>query len=175
MFGIVTRNYYNRKVTTMFDDFIFAFDFDGTLVRKTKFISIEENDKNFETFKFFINPNAFSLNWTIVTSRPEVDLEKLKDCCIRNQALPTYDIRCQFGKSIPEVKNHLEYEIKANHLIELGNIYNKRMVYIDNDSNVRNMVAKSCKEIKPDNDILFKDMITMFSYFCKESLKKGII
>ena len=171
MFGIVTRNFFNRKVNMKFDDYLFAFDFDGTLVKSTKFINQETNDQNFKEFKLFINPDAFEINWCIVTSRPKCDIEKLKECLQRNQAFGYQGIYHQ-PYDIPVCKCREEYSIKADHLINLCNSQKRRLVYVDNSENVRLMVEKELHDKVPDNDVLFKDTVTLFKYFVKGEFDK---
>jgi len=154
-----------------FDEYLFAFDFDGTLVKSTKFISPEFNDKNFKEFKLFINPDAFEINWCIVTSRPRTDKEKLVECLRRNKA-ENYLTICHQDYDIPVVKCDEEYRIKADHLLNLENTFKKRVVYVDNSEHVRLMVEKSVKELNSDYDILFKDSVTLFKYFVKGEFDK---
>lgn len=172
MFGIVTRNYLNQKDIMHFNDYLFAFDFDGTLVKSTKFINQERNDQDFKEFKLFINPDAFEINWCIITSRPEPDVRKLKECLSRNQAFNYIDVLYQ-PYDIPVVKCDKEYEIKAIHLQSLINKYpDKRIVYVDNSEHVRLMVRKALHNILPNNNVLFKDTVTLFKYFVKGEFDK---
>ena len=171
MFGIVTRNFFNRKVIMRFNDYIFAFDFDGTLVKSTHFENIEKNRQNFKEFKMFLNPDAFELNWCIVTSRPKTDLPLLKECLIRNQATNYIDLLTQ-PYDVPVTKCDEEYTIKAKHLINIGNRSKKRVVYVDNSEHVRLMVKKALHDINPDNDVLSKDTLTLFKYFIKGEFDK---
>lgn len=155
-----------------FNDYLFAFDFDGTLVKTTKFINQETNDQNFKEFKLFINPDAFEINWCIITSRPKQDISKLIECLKRNQAFNYQGIFHQ-PYDIPVVKCDEEYHIKAVHIHKLMNsIPDKRIVYVDNSENVRLMVRKALHDIIPDNNVLFKDTVTLFKYFVKGEFDK---
>lgn len=154
-----------------FDSYIFAFDFDGTLVKSTKFINQETNDQNFKEFKLFINPDAFEINWCIVTSRPKSDKQKLIECLRRNQASSYRDIFCQ-PYDIPVVHCPEEYEIKARHLADLATCEKRRIVYVDNSEHVRLMVRKALHDLLPKNDVLFKDTLTLFKYFVKGEFDK---
>ena len=154
-----------------FNDYIFAFDFDGTLVKSTHFENIEKNRQNFKEFKMFLNPDAFELNWAIVTSRPKTDIKLLKECLERNQAVNFKALLTQ-PYDIPVTKCDEEYTIKARNLFKLHKDTQKRVVYVDNSEHVRLMVRKACYDQNRDNDFLFKDTVTLFNHFVKGEFDK---
>lgn len=157
-----------------FNDYIFAFDFDGTLVKSTHFENTEKNRQNFKEFKMFINPDAFELNWCIITSRPKADIPLLKECLDRNQASNYIGLFTQ-PYDVPHTKCEEEYLIKARHILSFKKnpmFRVKRVVYVDNSENVRLMVKKALHVIDPDNDVLFKDTLTLFKYFIKGEFDK---
>lgn len=157
-----------------FNDYIFAFDFDGTLVKLTHFENHEKNIQNFKEFKLFINPDAFELNWCIVTSRPKSDLGLLQECLHRNLATNYVGLYTQ-PYDVPVTRCDEEYRIKAHHLKNLNNnsrCRDKRVVYVDNSERVRLMIKKTMNELYPNNDVLFKDTVTLFKYFVQGEFKK---
>lgn len=139
----------------MFNSTIFAFDFDGTLVKNTKFIDPQTNDKHFNEFKLFVNPSAFDVNWTIVTSRPIVDRIKIEMVLDKCNAKPTYPIMTQIY-DIPKVKCDEEYQIKVDHFISLVDMYHpSAVVYIDNSQKVLSKITECYN--KPENKKRFNN------------------
>lgn len=121
------------------DKTIFAFDFDGTLVPDTKFVSLEQCIKDFETFKTIINPDRFNIKWCIVTSRPIQDKFRLIDCLRRNNLTEWIDIFTQPVYGTPFVKCDKEYEIKVENLNRFAQIFPEcdTICYVDNSKRVR--------------------------------------
>lgn len=151
----------------MFDSTIWAFDFDGTLVKSTKFVDAVTNDKHFNEFKLFVNPSAFDVKWTIVTSRPIVDRIKIEMVLDKCNAKPTYPIMTQIY-DVPKVKCEEEYQIKLDHIISLVDAYNpKSIIYIDNSVYVCAKIFEQYK--KPENLKKFNNTSFHWAslrYFC---------
>ena len=144
----------------MFDNTIWAFDFDGTLVKSTKFVDVPTNDRHFNEFKLFINPSAFDVKWTIVTSRPIVDRIKIEMVLDKCNAKPTYPIMTQIY-DVPKVHCEEEYQIKIDHFITLADMYHpKQIIYIDNSEDVMFKIHKQFQ--KPQN----KSRFGMTSFCC---------
>ena len=162
MFGIVMKNYSNRKDITMFNKYMFIFDFDGTLVPQTKFTDWETNQKNFEKFKLYINPDAFNINWCIVTSRPKCDIVKLRDCLIRNQARNYYDVYTQ-PYDIPKIHCDEEFEIKAKHIKSIVTYSSLIPVYVDNSKHVRDSVLGMYHKLYPSEHLMCFSMKKLMS------------
>lgn len=138
----------------MFDNVIWAFDFDGTLVKNTKFVDTATNDKHFNEFKLFVNPSAFQVRWTIVTSRPIVDRIKIEMVLDKCNAKPSYPIMTQIY-DVPKVHCDEEFQIKIDHFISLIDAYNpKQLFYIDNSMLVRSKIIEFYK--KDENFKKFK-------------------
>lgn len=118
---------------------IFAFDFDGTLVPDTKFVSLEQCIKDFETFKTIINPDRFDIKWCIVTSRPIQDKFRLIDCLRRNNITEWIDVFTQPVYGTPFVKCDKEYDIKVENLNRFAQIFPDcdTICYVDNSKRVR--------------------------------------
>ena len=132
----------------MFDNAIWAFDFDGTLVKNTKFVDVPTNDKHFNEFKLFINPSAFDLNWTIVTSRPIVDRIKIEMVLDKCNAKPTFPIMTQIY-DVPKVQCEEEYQIKIDHFKNLFEAYHPQyLIYVDNSWKVIDSITSIMKSDK---------------------------
>lgn len=132
----------------MFNKYMFMFDFDGTLVQQTKFIDWKTNQKNFEKFKLYINPDAFNINWCIVTSRPKCDIDRLHDCLVRNQANGYYGLYTQ-PHDIPRIHCDEEFQIKAEHIKSIVVDTSLVPVYVDNSKHVRDSVLNMYHRMYP--------------------------
>ena len=76
-------------------NWLWVFDFDGTLVKQTNFVDPVQNIHDYFDFKVAVNPSAFGVDWTIVTSRPGRDRSFVKWVLKESNADPTYPILTQ--------------------------------------------------------------------------------
>lgn len=153
-----------------FDDTLFAFDFDGTLVPDTKFVSEEQCIKNFKTFKLSINPDFYKIKWAIVTSRPLQDKFRLVDCLRRNNSTDFIEIFTQPIYGTPIIKCQEEYDIKLNNLKAYADLFPncKHIYYVDNDESVRQSVVNSYY-IQNGNPIVDLTAISISKFITKMS------
>lgn len=145
MYGIVIKNFFNRKVIMYF------FDFDGTLVKETKFKNEVQNICDYFSFKLAINPDAFETQWSILTSRPAQDRCFIEWVCKNSNAFPKYIITQ--GEGIPVVGTDTEFLWKSARLCDYkGDNPYSPVIYIDNKKSVRNKVKQFCDDAKLEID-----------------------
>lgn len=125
----------------------YLFDFDGTLVKNTKFINPDTNFECFKNFKLFVNPSAFEIDWGIITNRPKIDRNLILCCLYKNNAsadmVLTYD-----GPMPPPSKLYDIAKYKNDYLRKVVGHYNsderinEYVYYVDNDEKMRNEMIK---------------------------------
>jgi len=141
------------------DNILFIFDFDGTLVQQTKFVDNVTNIVQFMGFKLAVNPSAFNIKWTIVTSRPIQDFPLIEDCLRRNNASITYPVMAQNLK-VPEVGNQEELNFKIKCINYCKNKYSKNIIYVDNNSDL-------CEKITQTDPTILCINIVDFLVMCR--------
>lgn len=125
----------------MNDKIIYVFDFDGTLVKQTRFQTIAQNYKDFLEFDVFINPGAFNVEWQILSSRPAQDLWLLDHVIHRFNLKPTQIT--VMDSDDPKYNSEQEFNWKLYHLSQLKlKNPDKLIIYVDNSICHRDWLSK---------------------------------
>lgn len=124
---------------------IYAFDFDGTLVRKTTYSEYQKYGKcvnpdinvlyDFLSFKPFIDPGVFGVPWFILTSRPLMDKRLIHFVIDRYNMKPMKVITQNSLDTLRSGDEEIEWKKDI-----LGVLYTKEsmkehrnLIYVDND------------------------------------------
>lgn len=123
------------------DKKLYVFDFDGTLVKQTRFQNLAQNYKDFLEFEIFINPTAFCDNWQILSSRPHQD-EWLVESVINRFNLHPNKITVMESDD-PMYNTEIEYGWKLTKLKQIINDNpTKSVIYVDNSIAHRNWLSE---------------------------------
>ena len=134
-------------------NFLYLFDFDGTIVGSDGWIGFFKNIKlSFQ--KLYINPAQLDIRWCLLTSRPKIDYSIIKLICWYHKLKPrqiftgptwTYKFKNkteEVNYKVSFIKNILNGKVKLNYTDSIID----KICYVDNNLEVVTLMNNQRKD-----------------------------
>lgn len=124
-------------------NFLYLFDFDGTVVGSDSWLGFIENTKMIFRQQH-LNPSDYDIRWCLLTSRPRIDYLLIKSVCLYHGMSPkqiftsptwTYNFKSKIEEADCKsqfIKDILDEKIKINYTDSKID----KICYIDNNSEI---------------------------------------